>query len=81
MSDKKQEIKKWVEAWQKAAISLKEIKKNELRSKDYYEKNRKILDEMLQYACDNSKPRLTSGLVEQQRFFMKLNDNKKTRGV
>jgi len=69
---KNQEMKKWVSAWQKAALSLKGIKKNELRAPDYYEKNRKMLDEMLQYACDNVKVRSFSGLVEQQRFFMKF---------
>ena len=65
---KNQEIKKWVRSWQKAALSLKGLKKNELRAPDYYEKNRKMLDEMLQYACDNANVRSFSGLVEQQRF-------------
>jgi hypothetical protein len=72
MPEKIQEMKKWVKAWQTAAISLKELKKKELRSSDYYEKNKKILDEMLQYACQHSKTRLNSGLAEQQRLFRKL---------
>ncbi|MCP4108998.1 MAG: hypothetical protein GY749_26280 [Desulfobacteraceae bacterium] len=72
--DIQQQKVKWVKTWQTAALSLKNVKKNELRAHDYYEKNRIILDEMLQYACDNSKNRLFSGLVEQQRIFKKIND-------
>jgi len=68
---------RWVRTWQTAALSFKNIKKNELHSSNYYEKNRKLLDEMLQYACDNSPVRLSSGLVEQQRLFMKMNEIKK----
>ena len=71
---KKQEIKKWVKTWQKAGLSLKEIKKNELRAADYYEKSYKFLDEMLQYACDNASPRPLSGLIEQQQFFIKFKE-------
>ncbi|MEE4354902.1 MAG: hypothetical protein V2I97_00430 [Desulfococcaceae bacterium] len=70
---------KWVKTWQTAALSLKNIKRNELQAFDYYEKNRILLDEMLQYACDNSKKRLFSGLVEQQRIFKKLYKNKNVK--
>jgi hypothetical protein len=76
MPEKTQEMEKWVKTWQTANISLKEIKKKELRAPDYYEKNLKILDEMLQYACENAKVRLSSGLMEQQHFFMKINRQK-----
>ena len=76
MTDIQQQKIRWVKTWQKAALSLKDIKKNELQAFDYYEKNRILLDEMLQYACDNSKVRLYSGLVEQQRLFMKMNEIK-----
>jgi hypothetical protein len=73
MSDiKKQEIEKWVRTWQNASLSLNKIKREELRSNDYYTKNLKVLDEMLQYACDRGSIRPSSGLIEQQRIFMKL---------
>lgn len=65
-------MKKWIRTWDKAALSLKDIKRDELRSDDYYEKNRKRLDEMLEYACKNLRDRPSSGLVEQQRLFMKF---------
>jgi len=73
MSDiKKHEIEKWVSTWQNASLALRNLKRNELRSYDYYEKNLKVFDEMLQYACDRVRVRPSSGLVEQQRIFMKL---------
>lgn len=70
---------KWVKTWQTAALSLKNIKRSELQAFDYYEKNRILLDEMLQYACDNSKKSLFSGLVEQQRIFKKMYKNKNVK--
>jgi len=76
MADSEKDIRKWIKAWRNASLSLRELKKNELRAGDYYEKNRKMLDEMLQYACENSTPRPSSGLVEQQRLFMKMKDKR-----
>lgn len=35
----KKTIKKWIDVWNIASTSLHEIKKNELRAEDYYEKN------------------------------------------
>jgi hypothetical protein len=71
-TDKKNTIKKWIKTWEKAGPALDEIRIKELRSKDYYEKNLKTLNEMLKYAHEHRTPRLTSGLVEQQKLFMKL---------
>ena len=70
VTDKKN-IKKWIDAWDKAGVSLNEIKLNELRSHDYYQKNKALLNEMLTYAFENRTIRYTSGLVEQQQLFMK----------
>ena len=74
MSDFKEDIRKWMGYWKQASAALQEQKKSELRAPDYYEKNQQLLDEMLQYACDHSRSRPVSGLVEQQRWFMKLRD-------
>ena len=68
---KKEEIKRWVDIWQKAGSSLEEIKFNELRSANYYKKNQVLLNEMLKYAFEHRTVRLSSGLIEQQRIFMK----------
>ena len=70
-SDRKT-IKKWIDVWKTASSALQEIKINELRSDDYYEKNKQFLNDMLQYAFEHRTVRLNSGLVEQQKFFMKL---------
>ena len=65
------ETKQWVDTWKKTGPALEKIKQEELRNYDY-EKNYKIIDDMLQYACENAEVRLTSGLVELQKFFMKF---------
>ena len=56
---------------------MKEIKRRELQQY-YYEANINLVDEMLTWACGHAKPRLSSGLVQQQRLFMKL---RKKEGV
>ena len=73
---KNKQTKKWVKTWQRAGTALDEIKQRELRAYDY-NKNRKIIDEMLQWAHDHRKVRLTTGLVEQQRLFMKIKNREK----
>ena len=70
-ADDKENMKKWIEGWRKAATALKEIKRRELRAYDYQE-NKAVINGMLQWACDHSKARLGSGLVDQQRFFLKM---------
>ena len=73
---KNKQTEKWVKTWQRAGAALDEIKRRELRAYNY-DKNRKIIDEMLQWAHDHRKIRLTSGLVDQQRFFMKIKNREK----
>jgi hypothetical protein len=68
----RKEIEKWIKTWEKAGSALDKIKLKELRSVDYYNNNQMHLNEMLRYAFEHSVPRLTSGLIEQQRLFMKL---------
>ena len=61
----------WIESWKRASDALKAIKRHELRNYDYA-KNQVIVDGMLQWAFEHRKARLNSGLVEQQRLFMKM---------
>lgn len=75
MKSSNKTMKDWVDTWKKASVSLEEIKRRELQEPDYFEKNFHLLDEMLQYACDNATPRKSSGLVEMQRLFMKHPDH------
>ncbi len=63
--------KQWIESWKRASDALKEIKRHELRNY-HYEKNQAVVDGMLQWAFEHRKERLSSGLVEQQRLFMKM---------
>lgn len=66
------EIEKWVNIWGKAGSALDEIKLKELRAVDYYNHNQALLNEMLRYAFEHRETRLSSGLIEQQKIFMKL---------
>lgn len=66
-----EDMKSWVAGWARAAKALKKIKRRELRAYDYQE-NKAVINGMLQWACDHAKARLGSGLVDQQRFFLKM---------
>ena len=63
-------IKKWIDTWEKAGNSLRNVKKEELQSEFYYDNNKSLLHEMLRYAFHHRSVRLTSGLVELQKYFM-----------
>lgn len=63
--------KEWIGAWKTAGEALQKIKRQELQSFDYAA-NEKIIDGLLQWACDHAEARPGSGLVVQQRLFMKL---------
>jgi hypothetical protein len=64
-------LKLWVDTWKEAGKELKKIKQRELEFYDY-SKHQKIIDSMLRLACEHRKTRLTSGLEEQQKWFMKM---------
>ena len=68
----RKEIEKWIETWEQAGFALDRVKLNELRAHDYYSQNQVFLNEMLQYAYEHRQLRLSSGLIEQQKIFMKL---------
>lgn len=60
----------WVETWKQAGPKLEALRRRELRE-FRYEDHAAQIDELLQIACQFAQPRLTSGLVEQQRLFQK----------
>jgi hypothetical protein len=62
----------WVESWKRASVALKTVKSLELRSYDDAEERRSIVNGMLQWAFEHRALRLNSGLVAQQRLFMKM---------
>ena len=61
----KKQIADWVATWGKAAFLLEEIRRKELRAADYYERNKNLTNEMLQYAFEHCRIRVGSGLVDQ----------------
>jgi len=63
----------WLNHWQQAGPALKAVKAQELARFDY-NRNRQLVDAMLQWACDHRRERPVSGLVEQQRIFGLLRD-------
>lgn len=74
------DLKRWVEAWERAGKAMQEIKRQEMQDPDFWQKNWQLLDEMLQYAVDHAEPRQTSGLAEQQKWFMKYRQQLIARG-
>lgn len=66
-----EQLKQWMETWKRAVVALEEVERAELRVFDP-KRHQDTLDGMLQWACDHRQPRTDSGLVEQQRLFMKM---------
>ena len=65
-----EDVKRWVEAWEKAGKELDRIHLRELRHFNYEEKREFVLG-LLELAHRHCQPRKTSGLVEMQRLFKK----------
>ena len=62
--------KKWVETWKLAAVDLERIRRKEIRELDTY-KAISLLCGPADYTKPPYAPKPWSGLVEQQRWFMK----------
>ncbi len=61
----------WVARWVQYGPELDRIDRQQLR--DYrHEDHRAAIDALLEIGAQTAEPRLTSGLVEQQRLFRKL---------
>ena len=71
MDSNADEIKKWVQAWKRAGPALLAVKKAELRSLSTASALAELADHFA-YALRTATPTISSGLVEQQRIFMKL---------
>ncbi len=76
----KDKMKQWVQTWQQADEALTRIRIQELRRYDY-QQHWQIVDSMLQWAFEHRTERLTSGLVEQQYWFMKLREQQQKAGA
>ena len=62
--------KRWVETWQRAAVELERIRRQEIRELDTYQ-SIKLLCGPRDYTRPPYAPKPSSGLVEQQRWFRK----------
>ncbi len=67
--NEQEKMQAWLAAWQRADTALDKLRKQELQDKDYYLKNRDLLNSMLQYAFDHRTVRNDSGLVIMQKYF------------
>ena len=63
-------LRAWVAAWRRAGPELERICRAELRAFDPQE-GAAIVDALLEIGYRLGTPRTTSGLVEQQRLFMR----------
>lgn len=64
------QAKTWVETWDRAGDALEAIRRDELRNLDV-QKAIALLCGPADYFTEPRAPKPTSGLVEQQRWFMK----------
>ncbi len=62
--------KRWVETWKRAGEDLERIRRQEIRALDTY-RTIALLCGPADYTCPPRAPQPNSGLVEQQRWFMK----------
>ncbi len=69
------QTKAWVERWKQAGPRLDAVWQKELREFKH-EEHYEAIDALLELACRFARPRLTSGLVEQQRLFQKLRNER-----
>jgi hypothetical protein len=69
--DERDQIRRWIEAWDVAATRLEEIRRRELETLDPV-KTLALLEEAFNDAIARNPPRPSSGLVEMQRLFAKL---------
>jgi len=73
MEAMQRDMKEWVENWKRVGPILEQIKAEELRAHDYHKELAGLLP-MCDLACAQTVPSKTSGLVEQQRLFMKMRE-------
>ncbi|MFW6161186.1 MAG: hypothetical protein ACODAJ_00360 [Planctomycetota bacterium] len=69
----REQVKAWVEAWKRAGPLLERIRHEELR-RLRHEDSLEVIDGLLQMGYQHGRDEPTSGLVEQQRVFMKARE-------
>jgi hypothetical protein len=64
------DARRWVDIWKRAGPELERVKRNELRRLDH-QQTLQLLCGPADYNVPLRAPKPTSGLIEQQRWFMK----------
>lgn len=70
-SPDKEDLRRWADRWQKAGAELERLRAEELLHTDVCQ-SIELLEDAFQSALINYPASPTSGLVEQQRWFMRL---------
>jgi hypothetical protein len=71
MTTEKEKMRAWVENWKVVGPMLEQIVAEEMRMPEYADRL-KTFGPFLNWCSERAVPRTTSGLVEQQEWFMKL---------
>jgi hypothetical protein len=69
--DEKQLMRRFVEPWRRAGPEMEAIRRRELARFDFAA-NWKAIDDLLAAGLQQARPRTESGMVEMQRWFLKL---------
>lgn len=72
-SEQKDAARRWVDAWRAAGPALEAVRVKELRALDGH-RAIALLTGPADYRAEPRKVRSSSGLVEQQRWFMKARE-------
>ena len=75
----KEAIREFVERWKRVGPELEAIRRKELAEFDHAA-NWEAIDGLLEAGLRFASPRKTSGLVEMQKWFMKLAERQGLRG-
>lgn len=65
-------LKRWAETWERAGRALEALRRRELQAMTDDDVRRAIADLFSDAMLADLPPRVTSGLVEQQRLFARL---------
>jgi hypothetical protein len=64
-------MQRWVDAWKRAGPELEKMREEDVRNASA-QRAVKAFSGLLDHALKKSPPEPTSGLVEQQRWFMRM---------
>lgn len=72
MSDRDEDVKRWIEIWREAGSTLEAQRRRDLEALTDDDVRRAVADLFSMSLPEDLPPRTGSGLVEQQRLFARL---------